>query len=440
MADKVKVFCIMFNNEDKREYSAGEVLSGHVVVEVSTGVSAQIKAVKISTRGCAQVYWGKGPRQAPSPSSAAIANTSSQCVQEQVEYLCISQTLKETPGTDLILQPGLRAFRMILYVHLVTSFNGEEFISLDEGRYEFPFHVELTQTPLVTSFKGKYGSVCYEVTAVLQRHLNQDQTVNREFSVISHVDVNSPWLLSSVSTNNEKMIGCWIFTSGPISLNVNINRMGYCNGESIPINAVIENCSSRLIVPKAAIYQIQTFMANGKTKSYTKLVASVRGNHIPSGCTDTWNGKILKIPPVSASILNSSVIRVEYSLAVMAQIPGAKKLKVELPIVIGSIPYNGLDGRSSSLSRHFSMDMSWLALALPEVPEAPPNYADVVSEEEFELHSPSYSQSEELERQLGGQALSYIQEFRFQPPPLYSEVSSQIWCLTLGTKHFTHSE
>lgn len=54
---------------------------------------------------------------------------------------------------------------------------------------------------------------------------------------------------------------------------------------------------------------------------------------------------------------------------VMAQIPGAKKLKVELPIVIGSIPYNGLDSRSSSLSSHFSMDMSWLALALPEVPE-----------------------------------------------------------------------
>ncbi|XP_024235222.1 arrestin domain-containing protein 4 isoform X1 [Oncorhynchus tshawytscha] len=397
MADKVKVFCIMFNNEDKREYSPGEVLSGHVVVEVSTGVSVQIKAVKISTRGCAQVCWGEGTRKASSPSSAVIANTSSQC--EQVEYFCISQTLKETS-------------------------DGEEFISLDEGHYEFPFHVELTQTPLVTSFKGKYGSVCYEVTAVLQRPLNQDQTVNREFSVISHVDVNSPWLLSSVSTNNKKMIGCWIFTSGPISLNVNINRRGYCNGESIPIYAVIENFSSRLIVPKAAIYQIQTFMANGKTKSHTKLVASVRGNHIPSGCTDTWNGKTLKIPLVSASIFNSSVIRVEYSLVVMAQIPGAKKLKVELPIVIGSIPYNGLESRSSSLSSHFSMDMSWLALALPEVPEAPPNYADVVSEEEFELHSPSYSQSEELERQLGGPAFVYIQEFRFQPPPLYSEVNS----------------
>ena len=118
MADKVKVFCIMFNNEDKREYSPGEVLSGHVVVEESTGVSVKIKAVKISNRGCDQVCWGEGARKASSPSSAVIANTSSQC--EQVEYFCISQTLKETSGTDLILKPGLRAFHIILYVNLNT--------------------------------------------------------------------------------------------------------------------------------------------------------------------------------------------------------------------------------------------------------------------------------------------------------------------------------
>lgn len=53
----------------------------------------------------------------------------------------------------------------------------------------------------------------------------------------------------------------------------------------------------------------------------------------------------------------------------MVQIPGAKKLKVDLPVVIGSIPYNGFGSRSSSISSSFRMDMSWLTLALPEVPE-----------------------------------------------------------------------
>lgn len=87
-------------------------------------------------------------------------------------------------------------------------------------------------------------------------------------------------------------------------------------GEAIPIYAEIENCSSRLIVPKAAIFQTQTYLARGRTKTVRYMVANVRGNHIASGSTDTWNGKTLKIPPVSPSILDCCIIRVDYSLAV----------------------------------------------------------------------------------------------------------------------------
>lgn len=87
-------------------------------------------------------------------------------------------------------------------------------------------------------------------------------------------------------------------------------------GEAIPIYAEIENCSSRLVVPKAAIFQTQTYLASGRTKTIRHMVANVRGNHIASGGTDTWNGKTLKIPPVTPSILDCCIIRVDYSLAV----------------------------------------------------------------------------------------------------------------------------
>ena len=50
-------------------------------------------------------------------------------------------------------------------------------------------------------------------------------------------------------------------------------------------------------------------------------------------------------------------------------IPGAKKLMLELPLVIGTIPYNGFGSRNSSTASRFSMDMSWLTLTLPEQPE-----------------------------------------------------------------------
>ncbi|KAG7473253.1 hypothetical protein MATL_G00093730 [Megalops atlanticus] len=398
MVDRITTLGIVFDDEQKNGYCSGEVLSGYVLLEVSA--VTQIKAINVSAGGSAQVSWNERPRGAPSPINVSIATPSlSRGVEEEVEYLTASQAVLEA-----------------------TDGGVGQCLSLNVGRHEFAFQFELPRRPLVSSFTGKYGRVQYWVKAEVRRPSAPDQSVRREFPVISHIDLNSPSLLCPVSTNKEKMIGCWIFTSGPISLSVNIERKGYCNGEEIPIFAEIENCSSRLVVPKATIYQTQTCLAKGKTKTYRQAVASVRGTHIPSGCSDRWNGKTLKVPPLSPSILNSALIRVEYSLAVTVQIPGAKKLSTELPIVIGTIPCASFGGRGRSMSGHFSQDVSWLTLALPEQPEAPPNYADVVSEEEFEQHTPSAVQSDELERQLGGPIFAYIQEFRFQPPPLYSEV------------------
>lgn len=93
-------------------------------------------------------------------------------------------------------------------------------------------------------------------------------------------------------------------------------KFGFVPGESIQIFAEIENCSSRMVVPKAAIYQTQAFYAKGKMKEVKQLVANLRGESLSSGKTETWNGKQLKIPPVSPSILDCSIIRVEYSLMV----------------------------------------------------------------------------------------------------------------------------
>ncbi|KAH0620070.1 hypothetical protein JD844_014629 [Phrynosoma platyrhinos] len=276
-------------------------------------------------------------------------------------------------------------------------------------------------TPLATSFTGKYGSIQYFVKAILERPVAPSQIVQREFQVISHIDVNSPVLLAPARQCQEKMVGCWFFTSGPVSLSAKIERKGYCNGEAIPIYAEIENCSSRLIVPKAAIFQTQTYLASGRTKTFRQMVANVRGNHVASGSTDTWNGKTLKIPPVTPSILDCCIIRVDYSLAVYIHIPGAKKLMLELPLVIGTIPCTAFSSRNSSLISQFSVDMSWLALTMPEHPEAPPNYADIVSEEEFSRHVTAYPPPVDCDEQLCCPMFAYIQEFRFQPPPLYSE-------------------
>ncbi|XP_010724363.1 arrestin domain-containing protein 3-like [Meleagris gallopavo] len=178
------------------------------------------------------------------------------------------------------------------------------------------FDLCVLHRPLATSFEGRHGSVRYWVKAELHRPWLLPVKLKKEFTVFEHIDINTPSLLSPQAGTKEKTLCCWFCTSGPISLSAKIERKGYTPGESIQIFAEIENCSSRVVVPKAAIYQTQAFYAKGKMKEVKQLVANLRGESLSSGKTETWNGKVLKIPPVSPSILDCSIIRVEYSLMV----------------------------------------------------------------------------------------------------------------------------
>ncbi|XP_017949027.1 arrestin domain-containing protein 3 isoform X1 [Xenopus tropicalis] len=175
-----------------------------------------------------------------------------------------------------------------------------------------------------------------------------------------------------------------------------------------------------MVVPKAALYQTQTFYAKGKMKEVKQLVANLRGESLSSGKTETWNGKLLKIPPISPSIIDCSIIRVEYSLMVYVDIPGAMDLFLNLPLVIGTIPLHPFGSRTSSVSSQYSIN-NWLGLTLPERPEAPPSYAEVVTEEQRQ-NLMSSNACDNFELALQGPLFAYIQEFRFLPPPLYSEV------------------
>lgn len=380
----LKTFTVLLLEDERRSgYAEGESVQGQVILELGSELS--LLALRIQASGGARV-------------SLTEFRHNNTVNEEEAKYLDLTHTLKESGAGGVIM--------------------------LCAGKHEFRFSFQLPHVPLVTSYSGKYGGIAYYVVAILEQPSSSLQSARREFPVIRHIDVNLPSLLAPVSKCKEKMVGCLFFASGPISLNAKIERKGYCNGEAIRIYAEIENCSSRLIVPKAAIFQIQTYLSNGTTKTFRQMLTNVRGNHIASGSTDSWNGKPLKIPPVTPSILNCGHIRVEYSLAVYIHVPGAKKLMIELPLVIGTIPFNGFASRNMSATSHFSMDMSWLALALPEIPEAPPNYADVVSEEEFSRHIPPYPQPYDATSQSESHCpmFALIQEFRYQPPPLYFEI------------------
>lgn len=135
-----------------------------------------------------------------------------------------------------------------------------------------------------------------------------------------------------------------------------------------------------------------------------------------------WPGRALRIPPVGPSILHCRVLSVDYSLKVCVDIPGSSKLLLELPLVIGTVPLHPLGSRSASVGSRASFLQDWGLCALMERPEAPPEYSEVVRE------SPQVAASQGLFSFLHdpdvtteGPYFACLQEFRYRPPPLYSE-------------------
>ncbi|GCB82771.1 hypothetical protein scyTo_0023779, partial [Scyliorhinus torazame] len=247
--------------------------------------------------------------------------------------------------------------------------DGSVFLQPDK-MYEFSFAFQVPEGPLPPSFKGKYGGVCYLITAYVDREKLPTLEVSKSFEVVEPIDVNTPTLLCPVGASNKKNVTCFFLSDGYVCIAAKIDRKGYCQGDEISINAQFQNNCSRIVVPKAAILAKQTYQVNGNTKVVKEKLSSVRGNHIISGMSESWCGKCLRVPTVKPSI-SCNIIQLEYSLLVYVHIPGSKKLVLDLPLVIGTIPYSGLNSRSSSAASNCSSmsssSMSWPHMEFPEM-------------------------------------------------------------------------
>ncbi|XP_064252386.1 arrestin domain-containing protein 2 isoform X2 [Passer domesticus] len=368
--------------EDGPAHGGGQLLHGWVQLELRGAL--RVRALEVCARGLATVHWLES----------------------------------HSIGLNIVYRDYTACQTFLHRRRQLISDNGEATV-LQAGKHEFPFTFQLPET-LATSFEGKHGSVRYWVKAKLHRPWSTVKKAKKEFTVIEPIDINTPALLAPQAGAKEKLARAWYCNRGQVSVTAKIDRKGYTPGEVIPIFAEIDNCTSRAVVPKAAIIQTQTFIARGTKKQKKSVVTSITGDPIPAGKREVWHGRALKIPPVGPSILQCRIIQVEYSLKVCVDIPGTSKLLLELPLVIGTIPLHPFGSRTSSVSSQYSVNLDWLS-TIPEQLEAPPEYSAVVSSPEAEqsLAPPCRSELGDI---LEGPFFAYIQEFRFRPPPLYSEV------------------
>uniref|UniRef100_A0A8C4N206 Arrestin domain containing 2 n=1 Tax=Eptatretus burgeri TaxID=7764 RepID=A0A8C4N206_EPTBU len=381
-------------------YRSGETVRGRVSLDLRAPL--RVRLLRLEARGGAQVRWTE--------SRSAGSNTAyTQNYSDELEYFCHRDTLLGNTDVDR---------------------SDEQLLVLPSGRHEFDFSFVLPAGALPNSFEGKYGWVRYWVKAKLFCPWSLARRARAEITVLESVDLNTPPLLMPVAESKQRMVRSWLCMAGNVSISAKIARKGYCLGEAIPVNAEFENATSRPFVARAALYQTQTFLAKGRVKRVRQLVASITGETpVAPGSRQVWEARSLEAPPVCPSVISCSIIRVEYNLVVCADVKVASKVCLGLPVVLGTVPLHAWS-RSSSISSQSSTASSWDSGSLP-VPEAPPSYVTIAGgeeedsnvEDEVEGCDCGSSCGPALSLLLGGPETvqSLLEQFRLQPPPMYSE-------------------
>ncbi|KAG7246436.1 hypothetical protein CRUP_007290, partial [Coryphaenoides rupestris] len=80
--------------------------------------------------------------------------------------------------------------------------------------------------------------------------------------------------------------------------------------------ARISNCSTRTVRPTFLLYVKESFLAQGRRRVDTHNIVKEKGEQVGSSCEQTVTKTIRISPELPPSILNCSIIKLEYRLKV----------------------------------------------------------------------------------------------------------------------------
>ncbi|KAJ8304579.1 hypothetical protein KUTeg_018162, partial [Tegillarca granosa] len=195
-----------------------------------------------------------------------------------------------------------------------------EEVILHRGDHVFPFNFSLPPN-LPSSFERNHGYVRYSIKVKVKRTgLHSDYTLEKPFTVLHAMDLNlDPEAFRPAQMQESKMICCLCCATGPVTAVFRIDRKGYVPGETILLNAEIQNQSNRRIYnTEVKLRMFIKFFAGHEgrhTRTEYATVTKVEYGAIEPGDSGTWSNDGLVIPPVPPSYLEGcSLIDIRYQV------------------------------------------------------------------------------------------------------------------------------
>ena len=296
------MFEILLNAPPQGVFFPGSEVSGKLKVRVNEPTRNLFKKIRVSLVGLAHVSSG---------------TVSQSCITSNEIYVNLSTTLwmkEQVPTQELCI-----------------------------GMNSFPFHFQLPADELPSSFEGSIGWIRYYIEGRIGSTIpgKRDHSVIAPITVVENFDVNISQLQTPLHAEKQKTLFCLLRASAPITLNVELPRHGFCNGDIIPLKVMLENGSSRQLRLRVQLLQVIGYTAEGHHSRSQKVVASIASGQLEPKTTSTWNPEELVVPAaghIVPTLRSCRIIHVNYVLKVSAVIPWGVDLTVDIAVTIGNVP------------------------------------------------------------------------------------------------------
>ncbi|XP_047447591.1 arrestin domain-containing protein 3-like [Mugil cephalus] len=204
---------------------------------------------------------------------------------------------------------------------------------IGKGRHVFPFTFRIPNRKIPSSFTSCVGKIVHKLKAELKQSMKPTKKTKVHFTFRSKADMDIPGLMEPQYFCKDKSVKA--FGSGNVSMDVHTKSMGYKQGEAVLVTLEVGNHSSRPVKPKFVLYQKKTYFAQGHKKVSTHDILKEKLEDITASSGNTTVTKEITIPrQLPPSILNCSIIKLEYKLKIYLDIKYATDPEIKIPIVV----------------------------------------------------------------------------------------------------------